>query len=162
MQRNQIIMVRAKKTIGTIPTIRIIHRLPFPRKRAIFWSNKLKMEPAINRHTFYRQSTAIVLCQRWNVNQTQTIQQVSFYFFVGLRSAFALHSYQHIFVIFIHFNFRSDENVIGLSLQEILPDNNIKAEKMLVSNPPNILKRAKALKMENAVSEIASLSSIII
>lgn len=50
-------------------------------------------------------------------------------------------------------NFPSDENVIGLSLQEILPDNNIKAEKMLVSNPPNILKRAKALKMENAVSE---------
>lgn len=47
----------------------------------------------------------------------------------------------------------SDENVIGLSLQEILPDNNIKAEKMLVSNPPNILKRAKTLKMENAVSE---------
>lgn len=46
-----------------------------------------------------------------------------------------------------------DENVIGLSLQEILPDNNIKAEKMLVSNPPNILKRAKALKMENAVSK---------
>lgn len=43
--------------------------------------------------------------------------------------------------------------MIGLSLQEILPDNNIKAEKMLVSNPPNILKRAKALKMENAVSE---------
>lgn len=40
-----------------------------------------------------------------------------------------------------------DENVIGLSLQEILPDNNnIKEEKILVANPPNILKRSKSLK----------------
>lgn len=52
--------------------------------------------------------------------------------------------------LFIKF---SDENVIGLSLQEILPDNNnIKAEKMLVANPPNILKRSKSLKIQNAVS----------
>lgn len=52
--------------------------------------------------------------------------------------------------LFIKF---SDENVIGLSLQEILPDNNnIKAEKMLVANPPNILKRSKSLKTQNAVS----------
>lgn len=51
------------------------------------------------------------------------------------------------------FCFDLDENVIGLSLQEILPDNNIKTEKMLVSNPPNILKRAKSIKMENAVSK---------
>lgn len=47
----------------------------------------------------------------------------------------------------------SDENVIGLSLQEILPDNNnFTAGKMLVANPPNILKRAKSLKMQNSVS----------
>lgn len=46
-----------------------------------------------------------------------------------------------------------DENVIGLSLQEILPDNNnIKPEKMLVANPPNILKKSKSLKIQNAVS----------
>lgn len=45
-----------------------------------------------------------------------------------------------------------DENVIGLSLQEILPDNNnIKTEKMLVANPPNILRRAKSLRMQNDV-----------
>lgn len=47
----------------------------------------------------------------------------------------------------------TDENVIGLSLQEILPDNNnIKAEKMLVSNPPNILKRSKSMRLDNSVS----------
>lgn len=54
-----------------------------------------------------------------------------------------------------------DENVIGLSLQEILPDNNnIKAEKMLVANPPNILKRAKSMKMENAVSRQVSIENL--
>lgn len=38
-------------------------------------------------------------------------------------------------------------------MQEILPDNNIKTEKMLMANPPNILKRAKALRnADNAVS----------
>lgn len=48
-----------------------------------------------------------------------------------------------------------DENVIGLSLQEILPDNNnIKTEKMLIANPPNILKRSKFVKMNNAVSTL--------
>ncbi|XP_055308714.1 myb protein isoform X4 [Sitodiplosis mosellana] len=47
-----------------------------------------------------------------------------------------------------------DENVIGLSLQEILPDNNnIKTEKMLVANPPNILKRSKSIKIQNAINE---------
>lgn len=56
----------------------------------------------------------------------------------------------------------SDENVIGLSLQEILPDNNnIKAEKMLVANPPNILKRSKSLKVQNAVSNLLFCSSLI-
>lgn len=50
--------------------------------------------------------------------------------------------------------FRIDENVIGLSLQEILPDNNnVKTEKMLVANPPNILKRAKSLKNQESVSK---------
>lgn len=54
-------------------------------------------------------------------------------------------------VLFI-FIFWTDENVIGLSLQEILPDNNIvKSEKMLVANPPNILKRAKSLKNQDLV-----------
>lgn len=58
------------------------------------------------------------------------------------------------FLVSFYFPCRfKDENVIGLSLQEILPDNNnIKTEKMLVANPPNILKRAKSMKMENAVS----------
>lgn len=51
--------------------------------------------------------------------------------------------------------------MIGLSLQEILPDNNnIKTEKMLIANPPNILKRAKSLKMENAVSVIGRLCNV--
>lgn len=57
-------------------------------------------------------------------------------------------------------DYMNDENVIGLSLQEILPDNNAKKEKILVSNPPNILKRAKALKSENAVSTLESRISI--
>lgn len=46
----------------------------------------------------------------------------------------------------------SDENIIGLDLQEVLPDNNVKVEKMLTANPPNILKRAKILRNENSVS----------
>lgn len=50
----------------------------------------------------------------------------------------------------------SDENIIGLPLQEILPDNNnVKAEKMLVANPPNILKRAKSQKNQESVSKLS-------
>lgn len=53
---------------------------------------------------------------------------------------------------FAHWPNPTDENIIGLDLQEILPDNNLKAEKMLTGNPPNILKRAKVLRNENSVS----------
>lgn len=58
------------------------------------------------------------------------------------------------FLLKFYYFLQLDENVIGLSLQEILPDNsNVKAEKMLVANPPNILKRAKSLKNQESVSK---------
>lgn len=53
-----------KRSIGIIPIIQIIHKLRFPRKKVIFWWNKLKMEPVVNnQHTFYRQLIVIKFYQ---------------------------------------------------------------------------------------------------
>lgn len=79
------------------------------------------------------------------------IQLVRIFFIESLfTNSIGCVNIQHFYVFFGGI---TDENVIGLSLQEILPDNNnVKAEKMLVANPPNILKRAKSMRMENSVS----------
>lgn len=111
------------------------------------------MVPAINRRTSYRRLTAIKCHRRKRQTSTtiSTVNGVKIIAFIERHSLIAIVIYS-----------KTDENVIGLSLQEILPDNNIKKEKTLVSNPPNILKRAKVLKMENEVSHTISLCTSLI
>lgn len=155
---------RARRMIGIIRTIRTIRRLRFPRKRATSLLNKSKMAvPVNNRPISCRRSAATKCYRRCDVEMMEIwIAWVSWLYIIIISyeklmiKKWIVLDLMNQFHLFHLFSFtHEDENVIGLSLQEILPDNNnIKTEKMLVANPPNILKRAKSMKMENAVSEL--------